>query len=117
VTDDCNTATQIKLENSYCLTCGARTKPDPTNTICVPIECEAGQVLKDDAPHTCVDCDPWTHPDSEAKRCIKDPCNYEVEKLLVTGTCETCPDYTHPTPIDDEGDAKDCMVDECALAT
>jgi hypothetical protein len=116
VTDPCNVATQIKLETGYCQDCGPFTKPDPTGKICVPVECDVGQILKDGAPPYCADCDPWTHPDSSGRTCITDPCN-EVEKLLVTGTCETCPEYTHPVPPNDEGFSTDCMVDECALAT
>ena len=66
---------------------------------------------------SCMECGAWTHPDSEARNCIKDPCNYEVEKLMVTGTCETCPEYYHPTPPNMDGDATDCMQDTCALDT
>lgn len=116
--DECNWNTQVLKEDGTCLTCGEFTRPDGTdmtNRICKADDCDIGYILKTDG--TCQECGPWTHPDSEARTCIKDACDYTVEKLLVTGTCETCEEYTYPVPLDEAGDSKDCMTDPCAYET
>jgi hypothetical protein len=63
-------------------------------------------------------CESWTHPDSEAKNCIKDSCDYQREILTITGTCTDCEDYTRPGEPDSvTGDRKECISDTCALGT
>ena len=41
--------------------------------------------------------------------CMSDPCDYEIQILLIDGTCETCFFYEHP-----DEDGKECVSDDCA---
>ena len=40
---------------------------------------------------------------------MSDPCDYEIQILLIDGTCETCFFYEHP-----DEDGKECVSDDCA---
>jgi len=90
-------------EVGKCLDCGEFTRPDgvdESNRICVSENCTIGEILMPDG--TCSECAPYSHPDSDAKKCITDTCDYTVEFLEVTGTCKDCEEYTYPVPVDEE---------------
>lgn len=102
-------------EDGTCETCGTYARPNGTdeyNRMCVNPDCGLGEIELEDG--TCEECGAWTHPDVDARRCIKDTCDYDVEILTVTGQCETCPEYTYPAPLDDNGDSTKCINDTCA---
>lgn len=117
IRDDCNWNTDILSVNGKCQSCGVYTRPNGTdefNRDCISDICEEGEILLEDG--TCKPCDAYSHPDTETKNCITDSCDFTVQKLLVTGMCETCPDYTRPVAPDAEtGWSKDCMEDVCDL--
>jgi hypothetical protein len=79
------------------------------------VTCSIGEILLPDG--SCQVCESWTHPDSQAKNCIKDSCDYQREILTITGECETCEDYKRPGEPDQSGDRKECVQDICALGT
>ena len=95
-------------------------KPNENNTDCEWIICNEGEILTGEAPNQiCDPCPAFKHPDSSGRYCISDPCNWEMEKLLPTGHCETCDLYTRPVMESTDADAvaKDCEPPVCDLST
>jgi hypothetical protein len=77
--------------------------------------CTIGQIMTEGG--YCEGCPPWTHPDVDGLRCIKDTCDYSVAILTDTGKCDICPPYKIPAPLNENGDSTSCMDLPCDFAT
>jgi hypothetical protein len=92
-----------------CRSCDDLYHQDPLdNTKCFQETCATTSYIAEGG--FCQQCPDYTHRDAEdITRCLADECLAVVEKLMIDGTCELCPEYS---AVDEDGTR--CVENDCA---